>query len=220
MFQRKLTWILAPIALATLSGCGLFSDDPEDDPLDVIVKESVPITFTLDGSKLCPPNEDCDAEPMPSPRTVDLPPFEVPLPIDIIEATGSMELEEVASRLKRVEIESIDYKVMPNDLNVPTPEIEIHFAAFTSDNIEAQSAFLVATLPEVAAGMEAEGQAEVEQESQDKQSELLKELKFTAIPYGDKDIEEGDMFPPKGAAEYELILNMKFSANPVDALSN
>lgn len=212
-------WIITAAALPLLAGCGLFSDDPEDDPLDVIIKEEIPLSFTIDHGALCPPTEDCEADPMPSPQGVDLPPFEIPISIDILELAQDERLADVASRLKRVEIEAIDYAIAPNTLNIPTPDIEMHLAGFTADSKDASSAFLITTLPGTPAETEASGTATVEQESQDQQSELFKELKFTAIAYGDKDIEPMEMFPPQGAAEYDLVLHLKFTANPVDALS-
>lgn len=217
---QRFHWILAILLVpAFLTGCGLFSDDPDDDPLDVVIKESVPVSFTLDEEKLCPPTEDCDATPGPSPAAIDLPPVEIPVPIDILEITGNDELTEVSQRLKKVEIESIDYEVVSNTLNIPTPEFEINLGPFTATNREAQSVFLLGTLPSVPAGETPSGNIPVDEANQEQASELFKALKFTTIAYGDKDIAKDELFPPQGAVEYKLTFNLKFSANPVDALA-
>lgn len=214
---RDLLRVLPLLMLVPATGCGLFSDDPDDDPFDVVVKEQVPITFTLDDEALCPPTEDCEATPGPSPAAIDLPPVQIPVQIDVLELTMNDKLTEISGRLKKVEIESIDYEVAPNTLNIPTPDVDVHLAPFTATDIEAQSAFKLATLPSVPAMEEKTGTADVTESAQEQSSELFKALKFTAIAYGDKDIAKDELFPPQGAAEYKLTLNLKFTANPVDA---
>lgn len=214
--MRTLDFLPLVLIPALLTGCGLFSDDPADDPFDVVVRESVPVEFTIDDSALCPPGEDCSATPAPSPGPVDLPPIEIPVPIDIVELTGNQELREISSRLKSVEIESIDYEIAPNSLNIPTPEMEMHMAAFSATTKDAQSAFFLANLPSAAAMTEANANVEVGEDARAQSSDLFKQLKFTAIAFGDKNIEQGELFPPQGAAEYKVTFNLKFTANPTE----
>lgn len=216
MFERTPWILLLFVAAASTSGCGLFSDDPNDDPLDVVIRESVPLEFKLDSSDLCPPTEDCSVESQPSPTTVDTPPVEIPAPIDIIEATGNQQLADAADRLKSVEIESIDYEISPNSLNVPSPEIELYMAPLGVNNKDGQAAFYFAKLPSADPMATPSGTVPVEESARDQSSELFKDLKFTAIAYGDRDVQEGELFPPQGATDYKLTLNLKFTANPVD----
>ena len=60
------------------------------------------------------------------------------------------------------------------------------------------------------------GTIAVTDEAQAASSDLFKSLKFKVIGYGDKDIEQGEQFPPQGRADYKLTFKLKFSANPVD----
>lgn len=220
MLQRT-RWALACVLFATTttaSGCGLFSDDPDDDPLDVEYNQAVPAEFAIDDDQLCPPTEDCTVEPMPSPTDIDLPAVEPPpVFIDVIELTGNEELGAAAGRLKRVEIESIDWEVKdPNTLNIPSPPLEIYIAPETATDREAQSAAFVGTLPSVGPMTVDSGTIQIEQADQDKASELFKALKFNVIAYGDKDIAEGELFPAQGRVEYILTFNLRFTANAIE----
>lgn len=216
MLQR-FPWALAVVfSAASLTGCGLFSDDPDDDPFDVVYEESVPVEFTISDEQLCPPTEDCSVDAEPSPGEVPLPEVEFAVPIDIVEITGNEELREVSSRFKSVEIVSIDYEIAPNTLNIPSPELDIHMGPETAMRRDAQSVFFLANLPSAQPMTEDSGTVEVEQDARDQSSELFKDLKFTVIPYGQKTIQEGELFPPQGETDYTVTFNLKFTVNPTE----
>lgn len=219
MLQRT-RWAIACAVFGTTiaSGCGLFSDDPGDDPFDVAIKQDVPVEFNIDENMLCPPTEMCgdDVPTAPSPGPVDLPEVSIPVEIDVIEATMNQELADASGRLKKVEIEAIDYVIAPNTLNIPSPPLELYIAPETTTNKDAQGAAFIGTLPSADPMSEKSGTIEVSEEDQAKASDLFKALKFNVIGYGDKDIEEGEQFPPQGRTDYKLTFKLKFSANPVD----
>lgn len=212
----KRTSVLIALALGALvlTGCGLFSDDPDDDPGDIAIKESVPVDFTLDDEELCPPMEDCDAEPQPSPASVDLPPVQIPVQVDIIELTDSPELEEASSRLKKAEIESIDYEIAPNSLNIPSPAIDLYLAPHMETDKDSGDAFLLGELPSADPMTETTGTIDVTEDAQMRSSELFKALKLAVIAHGDRDVQKDEMFPPQGAADYTLTFNLKFTTSP------
>lgn len=219
--MKRSTLVVALALSAFLfTGCGLFSDDPDDDPGDIAIEQSVPVEFTLDDEKLCPPGENCDAEPQPSPAAVDLPEVDIPVQVDIIELTDSPELEQASSRLKKAEIESIDYEIAPNSLNVPSPELTLYLAPHMENDKEAEGAFLLGTLPSADPTTEKTGTIEVTDDAKAQSSELFKALKLAVIANGDRDVKMGEMFPPQGAAEYKLTFNLRFTASPASVTGN
>jgi hypothetical protein len=215
MAMKRFPLVLAlALSAFVVTGCGLFSDDPDDDPGDIAIKESVPVDFSLDDEQMCPPSEDCDADPQPSPAAVDLPPVELPpVQIDVIEMTESPELEEASSRLKKAEIESIDYVIEPNSLNVPSPELDIFLAPHMSMNKDADGAFKLGTLPSAEPMTTKEGTIDIPEDVQAQSSDLFKALKLAVIAAGERDIQEGEMFPPQGKADYTLTFNLKFTTS-------
>lgn len=216
MFQRARVWPLVAVALVSFAGCGLFSDDPDDDPFDLAIKQDVPVEFAIDDEMLCPPTEDCDAPTAPSPGPIDLPAVDIPVTIDVLELTGNDELAAASSRLKKVEIEAIEYAIAPNTLNIPSPPVEIYIAPTTANSKDAAAAAFIGTLPSADPSTEKTGTIEVSEEDQAKASELFKALEFKVFGYGDKDIAQGEMFPPQGRADYKLTFKLKFTASPTD----
>jgi hypothetical protein len=163
---------------------------------------------------MCPPGEDCSTDPQPSPASVDLPPVEIPVQVDVIELTDSPELEQASSRLKKAEIESIDYEIAPNSLNIPSPEIDLYLAPFSETSKDGEGAFLLGTLPSADPATEKTGTIEVPEAAQDQSSDLFKALKLAIIAHGDRDLQKDEMFPPQGSADYTLTFNLKFTSNP------
>ena len=211
----KKWWLLAGVFV--FAGCGLFSEDG-DDPFDIEIKESVDFEFTVDSADLCPPGEDCSVDAMPSPGPIDTPPIEVPFPVNIIEATGNQELADVAGRLKRVEIESVDYEIIPNSLNIPSPELQIWVGPKGALTRNDNGTVHLMTIPSAMPMEEKTGSVPTIEESVDPASEHFLTLDFNTIGFADDDIEQGELFPPQGEAKYKVTMNLKFVANPKDQL--
>ncbi len=206
------------VLFLTLTGCGLFSDDPTDDPFDVSITESFEMEFDFDADKLCPPGQDCTVEAMPSPGPVDLPDVQIPIPVDILAATGSPELKEIADRLKKVEIESVEYELVDNTLNIDSPVFQIYVGPANSTQITGAGTAQLITIPSVPPMQSKTGVATPTPESLAIASELFKSLNFSAIGYVNEDIEQGDLFPAQGKALYKLKFNVRFTANAIDQL--
>lgn len=216
MFQR-LSWATAAVVVATLAGCGLFSDNPDDDPFDISIKQDVSIDFAIDDEMLCPPTEDCDAPTAPSPGPIDLPTIAPPgIEVDVLELTQNDDLAKASNRLKKVEIESVDYAIAPNTLNIPGPTMRLYVAPLNATSHEASGAAYIGEIPAAAPQTEATGTVVVSDADKEKVSELFKSLKFKVFVRGDKDIENGEMFPPQGRSDYELTFNLRFTANPTE----
>ncbi|GEM_PF-2791553 len=207
---------LISILMLLVSGCGLFSDDPTDDPFDISITESFEMEFPFDASALCPPGQDCSTTPMPSPKPIDLPDVQIPIPIDILAATGSDELKEIAGRLKKVEIESVEYELVNNTLNINSPEFQIYVGPVASTQISGAGTVQLITIPSAPPKTSEKGTAIPKAESLPVASDLFKSLKFSAIGYVDEDVEKGELFPPQGGTTYKLKFNLRFTANPID----
>ncbi len=217
MFQRT-SWacVAAVLGLTIVSGCGLFSKDSDDDPFDLVIKQDVDVEFAIDDEMLCPPTEDCTAPTAPSPGPIDLPEVNVPVEVDIIALTMNEQLSSASGRLKKVEIESIDYVIAPNTLNIPSPPLGLYITPTTATSKDANGAAFIGTLPSADPSTEKTGTLTVTEEDQAKSSDLFKALKFKVIANGDKDIEAGEQFPAQGRTDYKLTFNLKFSASPAD----
>ena len=217
MLQRT-RWALATAVFGAtvISGCGLFSDDPTDDPFDIAIEQDVPVEFAIDDDLLCPPTADCDAPTGPSPGPVDLPEVNIPVDIDVIELTMNDQLADASGRLKKVDIEAIEYRIAPNTLNIPSPPLGLYITPTTATSKDAAGAAFIGTLPSADPMTELTGTIQVDEADQEKASELFKDLVFKVIAHGDKDIAQGEQFPPQGRTDYELTFKLRFTANPVD----
>lgn len=204
--------ILAVFSLA----CGLL----DDEATNITYREEVPLSFTINANLLCPGGDDvdCTTPSATAPRDVELSPIEFDLKVDIVELTGNEKLADAAGKFRSIEITSIDYAVESNGLNFELPPMDIYLGPLTATSRSAQSVFKLTTIPAVPAGEDVSGTAPVEQASADATSSLFKTLKFTAIPYAQPTIREGEPFPPSGTARMSITFNVKLVANPVDAL--
>ncbi|MEZ4460425.1 MAG: hypothetical protein R3E66_12010 [bacterium] len=201
------------LAAPFMSGCGLFSG--EEDPFDIVFREEVPFTFTIDAANFCPVGVDCTAAEGPSPDKVVLPDFETDIDIDVLAATGSTQLREVSSRLKSVEIEKVDYVYSNNNLNIQTPKISLYVGQLAASS--RGSSVLVVDVPVANAGENKTGTAAVDEANRDASSDILKSLQISMIPYMQPAaIERGQPSPPKGKVDVEMTMTLKFVANPTD----
>jgi hypothetical protein len=187
-----------------------------EDPFDIPIDQTIPLSFTFDTALICPPGEDCTVEAQPSPGPVTFSAFQLPVPIDIVALTGDEELRDGAQRIKRVEIRSVDYEVRDNTMNIPTPAIDIYVnqAGATTKS----GGVTIATIPTIAAGAKESGSSTVSVENRDAADSYFRSLKLALIPYAEPKIETGELFPPQGKADFDLKLQVRFTLNPVDAL--
>lgn len=214
--MRFLMRCLLLCSTLALAGCGLFSD--EDDPFDISIRESVPVSFSIDSAVLCPPSIGDCSDPDGAPDDLQAPDVELPpVPLDIIEATGNQELADAASRIKRVEIESVDYSYPNNTLNSEGPRVIMYLNGIQATDRNGGTE--IVDLPGVnSEGTEDQGTIELADDVRDAASDRLKTLRFSMIPLlSPAAINRGDQYP-SGETDVELELNLRFVVNPVDAL--
>lgn len=202
------------LGASVLAGCGLFDGE---DPFDIEFEEQVPVAFRIDADRFCPTTIDCTAAEGPAPDRVELPPVELDIDIDILEATGSTQLREVSSRLKSIEVDRVEYKYLNNTLNIKTPNIKLYVAP---ENASSRgSGAELASVPQAEAGATPSGTETVPDDQKDAASDILKTLQISVIPYMEAEaIERGQPSPPKGGADIEMILHLKVVANPTELL--
>jgi len=209
--MRKAWFVLFALPFV---GCGLFDGD---EPFDINFTEEVPVSFTIDASRFCPTSLDCEAAAGPSPDRVELPDLELDIDIDILAATGSTQLREVSGRLKSVEVDRVEYKYSNNDLNIKTPQMKIYVGRLTAST--RSGAAEIATIPQADPGANTSGNASVTDAQKKAGSDILKSLQISLIPFMQPEaIERGQPSPPKGSADVDLILHLKFVANPTNLL--
>ncbi len=182
----------------------------------VTYEEAIPVTFSVNASQLC--TEDCDGPSEPSPQEVELADIELSVPLDLVAATGNEELRTIASRMRSLEITSIDYIVTDNDLTFDLPELELHVAPPNVTSTDHASSVHLTTLPVVAAETDVSTTAPARDEAVEPASDIFKNLDFTALGAGTPVIREGQPFPPSGDADLEMIINIRIVANPIDSL--
>ena len=208
--------LLLPAALVLVtSSCGLIEDE---DALDITYPAEIPIEFAIDGSVLCPadPNIDCDGDTVPSDRDIALRPLTFDDDVDIVEATGNTEFQEIADRIKAVNVKSISYAASDNDLNFDLPPIAFHVGPKEAEAHGGSGVVELATIPSIPAGEDTEGVAVVDETSVPALSEIFKTLKLSAIPYATPEVKKGDPMPPRGSATLKLVLRVDLVANPTD----
>ncbi|RAL23531.1 hypothetical protein DL240_05050 [Lujinxingia litoralis] len=211
--NRPTLTLIAALGLAPVA-CGLL----DTELATITYEEGIPFDFEVDATALCPADVDCDVETQPAHETVALDPIEFDIAVDIVEASGNPQLQGVAQRLRSIEITSIDYEIADNDLNFDLPSIDIYVGPLEAQSSEDEGVVLLTTIPIAEAGQDVSGRAEVSAESLEVTSELFKSMQFAAIPKSQPVIEEGEPFPPQGAAQVKLTINIKIVANPIDAI--
>lgn len=209
LFQK-----IALLSVVTLAmGCGLFSED--GDPFDIEFRETVDVSFTIDGDDLCPPNADCSGGGT-SPTAVTPPIFDFDTDIDIVELTGSSQLRDVSGRLKSVEIESVDYNYADNTLNTEGPRVVIFVGPLAATGRSSTGVVEVVDLPAAQPMDSTSGNATVDESSRRASSDLFKGLQLSVIPVMQPAEIARDAEYPSGSTDVELTLNLKFVANPTD----
>lgn len=214
--KRYVIALLAVFGLFSLA-CGFLDSDDAREALTVTYHEDFDVgPFDVDANEICPPDAECGEESVPAPEDVELMPIEFNLDVDIVEAMGNDDLRDISSRLRSIEIESIDYEVANNDLTFDLPDIEIYVAPLGTEDSADEEAIHLTTIPSTPAEEDAAGNAPVQSENREPSSDLFKELAFSAIPVAQPVVKEGQPFPPSGAAEVKLTINLKLTANPTD----
>lgn len=210
---RSALIFLAVISIFSLA-CGWF----DDELTDITYREKVPVTFPINADILCPPGVDCSENSTTAANDVQLMEIEFDVKIDVVEAMGNSKLQDIASRLRTIEISSIDYEVSDNTLNFDLPDIKIYIGPKDAEKHNSPGVIELTTIPATTAGKNIAGNAPAVEANKKALSDQLKTLQFVAIPYAKPVIKRGKPFPPTGKADLKLTLNLKLVANPLDAL--
>jgi hypothetical protein len=214
--KRSIIALLAVVGLFALA-CGFLDPDDAREAMTVTYHEDFDVgPLLIDANEACPPDADCNEDSAPSPTDVELMPIEFNIDIDIVDAMGNDDLRNISSRLRSLEITSIDYDVADNDLTFDLPDMEIYVAPIGTEDSDDEDAIHLTTIPSTAAGENASGNAPVIEANRDASSELFKTLEFTALPKAQPMVREGQPFPPSGSAEVTLTINLRLTANPTD----
>lgn len=212
--KRSLLGLLAVLAVFSLA-CGLL----DSEVATITYQEAIPIELSFDACELTPAGEPCPVEnPVQAQEDRDLTPIEIVIPIDLIEATGNDELRDISSRLRTLEITSIDYRVSGNDLTFDLPPLDIYVSPLTINDSDAASAVYLTTIPQVPAGTNVSERASVEEASLEPASDLFKTLEFNALAEAQPRVAEGQDFPPSGSADVVITVNIRITANPIDSI--
>ncbi|MFU8806190.1 MAG: hypothetical protein ACNA8W_20430 [Bradymonadaceae bacterium] len=211
--KRSILAFLATVLMFSLA-CSFF----DDDVTNVTYETGVPFDINVSADALCPPSEDCTGEVGTAPQEAELLPIEFDVQIDVVEATGRSELAQYAGNFRSVEITSIEYVVSDNDLNFALPPTTIFVGPQGATSTTGPGVVELATIPAVPAGTNPTGAAPVEDANRSAAGEEFKKLKFSAIPFSQPVIAEGEPFPPRGTARMQVKVNLKLEANPADAL--
>jgi hypothetical protein len=209
----------------------------------VDIPAEIPATFEIDASQACNSAiegiDDCDqAGTAPAPMKIELDPIEIDLNVDIVEQTGDKgkRIENAFDRLESVTVTRVDWEVRNNSLSFDLPKTQLHLGpkdATSHDGDGSEGVFKLAEIPSVPAGTDESGSTEVDQATQSEVSSLLKggqqsggdqkdkdPLKFSAIPYTEPVIEQGQDVPPNGSATVEVTIHAEFVATPKSVVNN
>lgn len=210
--KRSMIGLIIVLGLSALA-CGLL----DSEMATVTYEEGISFDFEVDADEICPPDVDCDADPPPdAPEDTELEPLEMSFDIDIVDQSESDGMRDVSSRMRSLEITSIDYEVSDNDLSFDLPDIDVYVAPLGTEDADNEDAVHLTTIPSVPAEEDDSGRADVIEANRADSSEIFKELDFTAIPAAQPVVKEGQPLPPKGTANVEMTVNIKITANPTD----
>ena len=215
--KRSVLALLATLSIFALA-CGFF----DSEIATVTYEGDFPLEFSIDASDLCPSGSDCEDNQQPANEDVELALIEFAIPLDLAEhATireGGVEVNarDVLSRMRTLEITSIDYVVSDNDLTFDLPPMELYVAPLSVDDPEHSQSIHLTTMPSVPADTDASENAPTRSEAVDPASDLFKTLEFNAIPSAQPVVKEGQPFPPSGSADTEITVNFRITANPLD----
>lgn len=212
--KRPLIGLLILLGLSAIA-CGML----DSEMATVTYEEAIPIDFEVNADEICPPDVDCDADPPPSaPEDTELDPIEFDIDIDIVEESDNDGMKDVSSRLRSLEITSIDYDVSDNDLTFDLPDLEIFVAPLGTEDIDDEESVHLTTIPSVPAEDDDAGRADVIEANRQEASDIFKEMDFAALSRAQPIVKEGQPLPPSGTAKIELKINIKLTANPTDDL--
>lgn len=212
--KRYLISLLTILGLFALA-CGFL----DSEAATVTYERGIPVDFEVDADEVCPPDLECgEGETVDAEEDTELQPIEFAVEVDIVDATGNGDLQNIAQRLRSIEITSIDYAVANNDLTFDLPDIDIYVAPLGVEEADHEDSVHLTTLPSVPAEQNDSGRASVEEQNRGAASELFQELQYNAIPNAHPVVKKGQPLPPSGSADIELVVNIKIVANPLDDL--
>jgi hypothetical protein len=212
--MKRASLIFLSVFVVFSLACGLL----EDEATNISYTEQIPLDFPIDADALCPTGTDCTASSTPAPVATPLLPIELAADIDVVELTGNEELRKFTGAFRSIEITGIDYEVRGNDLTFDLPPVKLYLGPHGSDSADDEGVVLLTTIPEVPAGENKSGSAPVSDAGRSASSDLLQDLKLSAVIFAEPVVEEGQPLPPSGSADMDLDINVKFTVNPQDAL--
>ena len=194
--------------------CGWF----DDDVTNISYTETVPVGFPINADALCPGDAGCGEETVESPADQPLLPIKNGVDLDIIELTGNKELKKFVGVFRSIEITSIGYETKANDLSFDLPPMKLYLGPLGATSPNDDGVFELTTIPEIVAGTNKVGDAPVSEASRAATNDLFQQLRFATVLYAKPVVKKGQSFPPKGSTDLNLKLQIKFTANPQDAL--
>lgn len=211
----KRAWFvfLSVFALSSLA-CGLF----DDDVTNISYTETVPISFSVNADLLCPSDVDCSENTAPAQRDITLKAIDLGAGIDIVELTGNKKLKDFTGVFRSIEITKVHYETKKNNLTFDLPPMKLYMGPAGATSYRDAGVFELAEIPQVPAGTNSSGAATVSRDGRSASSELLQNLKLGAVLYAKPVIKRGQPFPASGSADLGFKLDIKFTANPADAL--
>ena len=205
-------FVAAPLLISSLA-CGLF----EEDALDITYTEAFDFEVPVDANDLC---QECSDVNGPAPMEIELQPIEFAVDIDIVTETGQAELADYAGRFKSVNITRIEYQAVDNALTFDLPELKLYLGPLGSEDASSEGVLELATIPSIAAGDSAEGNATINAANAEGVSDYIKSLQTAAVVSTQPKIAAGQDVPPSGDTELKLTVYVTLVANPADAISS
>ena len=210
--QLIAAFVAAPLLISSLA-CGLF----EEEALDITYTEAFDFEVPVDANDLC---QSCSDVNGPAPMDIALMPIEFSVDIDIVTETEKPELADYAGRFKSVNITKIEYEAVDNDLTFDLPELKLFLGPLGSETPESEGVLELATIPTIAAGDSAAGNAVINATNVDGVSDFIKSLQTAVVVSTSPKIAAGQQVPPSGDTELKLTIYITLVANPADAISN
>lgn len=204
--MERWTMALVIVVAGFSLACGLLDEE-------VSYTESFDTSFTVDASRSCPDSLTyCQGNQVPAPRDQQLAPLTKDVDIDIVDRTGNEELRDYTGKFKSIEIKAIEYTISGNDLTFDIPPTDIYVGPVSADSTDDEGVVRLATLPQIAAGANEAGSADVDASNRGAVSDLFKKLKLSTIFYTVPEVKQGDPLPPSGSADITLTLKVRFAA--------
>lgn len=194
--------------------CGLL----DDEDTNVSYTESIPLNFSVNAGALCPEDVDCANDSTPAPADTPLDSIDIGTSIDVVEMSGNQDLEKFKGKFRSIEITQIAYASKNNTLTFDLPAMTVYMGPAGATSSTDAGVVALTTIPAIPAGDNITGTAPVDDAGRSKSNDLLQELKLSSIIFAEPVVKKDQPLPPSGSANINLDIDLKFTANPQDAL--